>query len=252
LSRTAFLVDGAFYLRRHRQTFGDGPASEAVRHLVEMCKKHIESESDLYRILFYDCPPLAKKAHHPVTKKAVNFGKTPLFAFRTELHRLLVRERKVALRLGRLAQLSGWTLTEDATSALIKGTRQVSDLVEDDMTYSVRQKGVDMRIGLDIASLAFKGLVQRIVLVAGDSDFVPATKLARTEGIEVILDPMWADVPDDLVEHVDWLESHAPAPRGRRRDPLDGHTDSATRGDLQSGVFATPKLPNIGDANTGR
>lgn len=252
MSRTAFLVDGAFYLRRHRKTFGDSSAAEAVKHLVEMCKKHLVSESDLYRILFYDCPPLAKKAHHPITKKAVNFQKTPLFEFRTELHKLLVRERKVALRLGRLAELSGWTLTDDATSALVKGTRQVSDLIEQDMTYSVRQKGVDMRIGLDIASLAFKGLVQCIVLVAGDSDFVPATKLARTEGIEVILDPMWADVPDDLIEHVDWLESHAPEPRGHRKGPHEQRVPGAQRDGLQSGVFSTPRLPSVGDATARR
>ncbi len=39
-----------------------------------------------------------------------------------------------------------------------------------------------MRIGLDIASLAYKQQVEQIVLVAGDSDFVPAAKLARVDG----------------------------------------------------------------------
>ena len=52
----------------------------------------------------------------------------------------------------------------------------------------LKQKGVDMRIGLDIASLANKKLVDQIVLIAGDSDFVPAAKHARREGIDFILD----------------------------------------------------------------
>jgi len=36
------------------------------------------------------------------------------------------------------------------------------------------QKGVDMRIGLDIASLALKRLVDAIVLVTADADMIPS------------------------------------------------------------------------------
>jgi uncharacterized LabA/DUF88 family protein len=64
-----------------------------------------------------------------------------------------------------------------------------------------------MRIGLDIASMAFKRQVDQIVLVAGDSDFVPAAKLARREGIDFVLDPMWATIREDLHEHIDGLRS---------------------------------------------
>ena len=39
-----------------------------------------------------------------------------------------------------------------------------------------------MRVGLDIASLTLKKQVEVIVLVTGDSDFVPAMKFARREG----------------------------------------------------------------------
>ena len=64
-----------------------------------------------------------------------------------------------------------------------------------------------MRIGLDIASLAQKRLVDQIVLIAGDSDFVPAAKYARREGIDFILDPMWHPIKDSLNEHIDGLRS---------------------------------------------
>ena len=62
-----------------------------------------------------------------------------------------------------------------------------------------------MRIGLDISSLAYKKLVDQIVLISGDSDFVPAAKLARREGIDFVLDPLGADVKDSLYEHIDGL-----------------------------------------------
>lgn len=36
---------------------------------------------------------------------------------------------------------------------------------------------------------------------------MPAAKLARREGIDFILDPMWANIRDELVEHIDGLKS---------------------------------------------
>jgi len=64
-----------------------------------------------------------------------------------------------------------------------------------------------MRIGLDIASVTLKKQADTIVLVAGDSDFVPAAKLARREGVEFILDPMRQSIREDLFEHIDGLIS---------------------------------------------
>ena len=76
-----------------------------------------------------------------------------------------------------------------------------------DIHLEIAQKGVDMRIGLDIASLAQKRLVDQIVLIAGDSDFVPAAKHARREGIDFILDPMWQPIKPSLKEHIDGLHT---------------------------------------------
>jgi len=50
----------------------------------------------------------------------------------------------------------------------------------------------------------------------GDSDFVPAAKLARREGVEFLLDPLWQQVSDELNEHVDGVVSVFPKP------PADG------------------------------
>ncbi len=71
----------------------------------------------------------------------------------------------------------------------------------------VNQKGVDMRIGLDIASMAYKKQVDQIVLISGDSDFVPAAKLAGREGIDFILDPLGAGIKNILMEHIDGLRT---------------------------------------------
>lgn len=64
-----------------------------------------------------------------------------------------------------------------------------------------------MRIGVDISSLAFKRQVNQIILISGDSDFVPAAKQARREGIDFILDPMGAPIKSDLFEHIDGIRT---------------------------------------------
>jgi uncharacterized LabA/DUF88 family protein len=44
-----------------------------------------------------------------------------------------------------------------------------------------------MKFGLDVAWLASKAIVERIVLVTSDSDFVPAMRFARREGVQIVL-----------------------------------------------------------------
>jgi uncharacterized LabA/DUF88 family protein len=210
--RTAFLVDGAFFLIRYRRLKGNDLPSNVARRLYAGCMQHLRKlgreKHHLYRIFYYDCPPIAKKLHNPISKKAVDFSKSDTARWRRDFFDELRRMRKVALRLGYLDEGNGhWTLKWDALKKLTKGEIAVSDLTPEDVKYEVRQKGVDMKLGLDIASLAYKKLVDQIVLVSGDSDFVAAAKLARREGIDFVLDPMWHQIRDDLHEHIDGLQS---------------------------------------------
>ena len=56
---------------------------------------------------------------------------------------------------------------------------------------------------------------RQMVLISGDEDFVPASKLARREGIDFILDPLWNPVDPSLFEHIDGLNSTSPKPIGK-------------------------------------
>ena len=109
--------------------------------------------------------------------------------------------------MGRLSEAPQYVLKEDVLKKLFRGDLKFSELTEDDLRLNAKQKGVDMRIGIDITSLSLKKQVDQIILIAGDSDFVPAAKLARREGIDFILDPLWHPVADDLFEHIDGLQS---------------------------------------------
>lgn len=210
---TAILVDAAFFLKRLRQVYpkvdGHDP-KQVVKTLYTMCMAHVE-DTELYRILVYDCPPLNKKSHHPITGNAVDFSKLPGAQFRTGFHDELKRQRKVALRLGYLRGHE-WVIKPRATKELLNNKVFPSSLTRDDVKLDIDQKGVDMKIGIDITSLALKRMVKQIVLISGDGDFVPAAKLARREGIDVILDPMWSHIGDALHEHIDGLHSTSPKP----------------------------------------
>lgn len=221
LDRVAILVDGDFFIRRHiayfrkfknQPTYQPTP-SEMVKHLQSHCFKHIDkNREELYRLFFYDCKPLNKKVHYPLTSKAIDLGKTPAFIFRTEFHRCLISTPRLALRFGHLDEMdASWTLKdEQKRKDFLSGKISKNDLTDNDYVYHAKQKGVDMKIGLDIASLALKKLVQKIVLISGDSDFVPAAKLARTEGIIFTLDPMGNHIKEDLQEHIDYLKTTLP------------------------------------------
>lgn len=113
---------------------------------------------------------------------------------------------------------NGWRLPSSAlkhnqSSATISGTQ---------LRPVIQQKGVDMRIGLDIAALTLKRHVQIIALVTGDSDFVPAMKFARREGAQLYLYTLQHGIKDTMREHSDIVIDDAPP-----RVLIDGDREQA-------------------------
>jgi len=230
---TAILIDGAYFIKRFRaiEPHNAYNAERAADCVFRWAAAHLsspptnggtgsnaarrQSRRDLYRGFFYDCPPLEKKLHNPISKRSVDFSKSDEAIFRLSLHQRLLSKRKLALRLGHLSTDTPWTIKSRKIVELLAGKTTFEALEPDDVMPGVRQKGVDMRIGVDVASLAFKKQVDQIVLIAGDADFVPAAKLARREGIDFVLDPMWRSIPQSLMEHIDGLRSTCPKPTPR-------------------------------------
>jgi uncharacterized LabA/DUF88 family protein len=218
--RTAILVDGGFFLKRYRaiKKINKLDPLRTANDLWEMCLKHLtqaKGESyDLYRIFYYDCLPYDKKQHNPVTGKSIDFSKTEQYNFQIKFFEELKKKRKVALRLGVLEDRKRWIIKPRITKELLTKKLNIDDLTEDDVQFDFIQKRVDIKIGLDIASITLKKQVDQIILISGDSDFVPAAKLARREGIDFLLDPMWNPIKPHLFEHIDGLVSKIKRPNG--------------------------------------
>ena len=78
--KTAILVDGAFYRKRAQYAFGEKTPEERATELAQYCKRHLFSHGEkreLYRIFYYDCPPVENKLFHPLTRKQIDLAKTP-------------------------------------------------------------------------------------------------------------------------------------------------------------------------------
>ncbi|MCA3554184.1 NYN domain-containing protein [Aestuariivirga sp.] len=244
MTKLAILIDGGYFLKRlptvfpHADIQNAESVAGAIQRLITSYLKHrnkIErlphERALLYRSFYYDAKPYLGKEHLPVSKRAVDYSRTPEAVFRLDLFEKLRRMSHMAVRLGEVRRERGWILREDAQKRLLKNEINVAELTDEDFTTGLRQKAVDMRIGTDIASVTLKRQVDTIVLVAGDSDFVPASKLARREGVRVILDPLWRSISPELFEHIDGLRSGFPkpgTPAANAQVPADDDEDEAT------------------------
>ena len=228
--KTAILIDGGFFMKRYRAIYGYEKTTEGgeevAKALHNLCLKHLKQKTvyDLHRILYYDCEPYSAikngkktQVRHPIRNEPFKLD-GDFYTFKNAFLTRLKAMRKVAVRLGslslgrdkvRITETKQRSIrTQLATNFQDKKESTIEICFEEgDIELHLSQKGVDMKIGLDIASLAYKEQVDQIILISGDSDFVPAAKLARREGIDFILDPMWNDISPDLHEHIDGLRT---------------------------------------------
>ena len=222
MRKVAILIDGGFFLKRLPSVKPgiDAHNPETVcRAVKELITSHLRQINKiarvphardlLYRAFYYDARPYLDKGQLPVSKRGIDYRKSDQAKFRLELFDKLRKTSSLAVRLGEVRRDpdSLWELKPKALKDLLAGRVTVDALTDAHFRPTFRQKAVDMRIGTDIASITLKKQADTIVLVAGDSDFVPASKLARREGVRVILDPLWWSVSSELFEHIDGLTS---------------------------------------------
>ena len=192
----AVLLDGGFILKRLHRLLGN--IYPTADHVVKFANQCLAEDEDLFRIYYYDCLPYGGTERHPLTKREIDYSKTPTCIRQTKFLRELERKKNIAFRAGEI-MFSGWFLKWKA-----KATLDEENIKEEDLEPDISQKGVDIKIGLDVAWLASNRIVERIILVTSDSDLVPAMKFARREGVQVILVTMgYKQIKKELKIHAD-------------------------------------------------
>jgi uncharacterized LabA/DUF88 family protein len=231
MEKIAFLIDGGFFLKRlavifpdkkHKNDEGrdfDHKNPKDIKDLIlDICHTHLKIHAKqyhgiapqalLYRIFFYDSEPYAGNERLFISQRNYNYANSEIAKFRKELHAILRSSPDIAVRSGEVIKERKWHLKPKKEKEIIEAIKLktlTSDfsLTDDDFQITFKQKGVDMRIGLDIASLALKKHANRIILFSGDRDFIPAAKFARREGLKFQIDIMGQSVSPELIENTD-------------------------------------------------
>lgn len=187
--KTILLIDSG-YLKHVVKENGGKYTADNIEILSQHTIRYIQTKEkiELLRILFYDCLPFSGSYTLPISKKKVEVKKEDY------IMRPLAQKDFFAVRYGTL-KFRGWILKKDADK------KNVTDA---DFTPSFEQKGVDMRIGLDISQYAYERSVEHIILISNDTDCIPAMKCARKHGLKMsLISYNDATIAPELKEHAD-------------------------------------------------
>ena len=184
--RAIILIDGG-YLRVKANRAGKKYDPAFIEKLAHKCSA---SDEEILRVLYYDCAPYSGTAKLPVS------GNLHTFSGSDKWLEELACKNLFAVRRGVL-KFRGYKPKQTPV--------QPGGLTDADFDPDFEQKGVDMRIGLDIALYSERRTVERIVLVSNDTDCVPAMKYGRRHGLQVVI----VELPNsktapELVMHSDF------------------------------------------------
>jgi hypothetical protein len=185
--KTVLLID-AGYLRKISYKYNRG--CQYNQEYIKKCIDDLKDDS-LIRALYYDCPRFSGTLILPISKTEKVFESNNFLD-------ILAQEEFLAIRRGKL-KFRGFILK--------KNTDLKKELNDDDFEPVFMQKGVDMRIGLDIMTYSNDRLVDKIILITNDTDCIPAIKHARKCGISVSLVKYNnVNISPEILEHIDRIE----------------------------------------------
>lgn len=179
MSRLAIFIDGAYL---------DWVQKEVFQEHTDLRKLAMEvaDGKELYRTYYYHCLPY--QSNPPTRDETIRFSGAQKFFYSIDrLSRFQVRQGKLAFRG-----------------------------LKDDGKPIFEQKRVDILLGTDLVLLAAKQHISEAVIIAGDSDFLPAIEIAKTEGLLIRLyshpssihQELWnaaderVDIDQDLIDRV--------------------------------------------------
>jgi len=150
--KVVVFIDNAYLIRLENYFFED-KFSYSVKNLVEFLAE--KNNFFVSKIYLYDAPPFQSKQSNEREKKMKeNYDKFISFF-----------------------KMQGFIVREGRTQRL-----RVGD------SFIYRQKGVDMLLGIDMIGILKEfPKLKTVILLSGDSDFVPVVKKLKSFGIKVVL-----------------------------------------------------------------
>jgi uncharacterized LabA/DUF88 family protein len=185
--KIAVMLDGG-HVRVYAKKVGYAYLPDYIEKIAHSCAT---ADEEIYRILYYDCAPFVGTTTLPAS------GQKKDFQIRDGWLHELAQKDLFAVRRGVL-KFRGYVLRKIPFQS-------VGPLQDADFKPSFEQKGVDMRIGLDMAIFASNRSVELIALATNDTDCIPAMKHVRRSGIQVVLIELPGCKPTpELLAHADF------------------------------------------------
>jgi len=169
MKRIAILIDGG-YLRAIVKNNNRQYDASFIERFAANCRGQDE---EIFRVLYYDCEPFDGIKRLPVS------GIPHHFQSNSQWLTDLSKKDLFAIRKGVL-KFRGFKPRRTPVGG-------IGPLTDADFKPDFEQKGVDMRIGLDIAVYSENRAVERIVLVSNDTDCAAALKHGRKAGLQVVI-----------------------------------------------------------------
>ena len=188
--KIVILIDGAF-LRAKAIKAGKTFDPAFIEGFALGCKA---GDEEILRVLYYDCAPYSGTVRLPVSGDPFVFNGSDKW-----LEELACKDL-FAVRLGVL-KFRGYKPKRTPIE-------QTVPLTDNDFDLDFEQKGVDLKIGLDIASYCENRVADRIVLVCNDTDCIPAIKYGRKSGLQVVVAGLpGSEIARELLIHSDFKRS---------------------------------------------
>jgi uncharacterized LabA/DUF88 family protein len=151
MDRCAIFIDGAYVDKLFQNHLG------GLRVDLGKFAQHMSAGADLLRTYYYHCLPY--QSSPPTSDEKQRFSSAEKYMA------ALSRLPRFQVRLGRLEY---------------RGKRH-------DGSPIFVQKRVDILLGVDMVELAATRQIARAILVAGDSDFLPAVEVVKRHGVLTVL-----------------------------------------------------------------
>lgn len=191
MEKMIVMIDGG-HLRALSKIAGKDYTPDFIEKFAKSCN---EPSEEILRVLYYDCSPYQGTVKLPISQQIKTFSASGAWL------QHLAEKDLFGVRVGQI-KFRGFALVSDP--------KKVNQLTDADFKPVFQQKGVDMRIGLDIALYSAHGVAGRMALVTGDTDLVPAMKHARKAGLQVVLIQVAANhIAPELRRHSDFVRSVA-------------------------------------------
>ncbi len=172
MDRAAVFIDGGYWQKILKNRFAS-PKIDLVALSDALC-----GSQERLRTYFYDCLPFQGDSPSDEEKELYRKKQSYLHALGS-LSRFEVRYGRLARRtinFKEVERLNGSTFLLSCSDA---------DPAYDPKNVVVKfeQKGVDTLVGIDVTGLSVRRSIGTVVLLAGDSDFIPSMRVAKDEGM---------------------------------------------------------------------